>query len=668
MWKNVTRLTSILLIFGLLGSAVEAKTKKDPLRPQRVASFQQLKQLISSKTAPIDYSLLKTDVMLTTAIAGTTSAPEFSSTNVQVQGVDEGDIVKTDGQFIYTVQGGQVRIVQAYPPGQMKLVSSINISSDFTPIELYVQKDRLVVIGQAWRAYDNNGNHGATTASGKMASLGIWMPGDSITMARVYNISDRTLPSLEREVSFSGSYLSSRLLENNLYLIGRKYPNYFMIGRPMGIVDDAAVGGKIKNPALTRSNLLPHVQDSAVKGGKEQLLPVKRIYYFPGFVEPDYVILAGFSLNEPDQAADIKSYLGAGDLVYASTQHLYLSAADYNSGTGSDQESSIPVTHIYKFALNNGSTVFRQVGEVPGVPLNQFSMDEYQDHFRIATTVHQWSFDGTTSQYNSWNNLYTLNSSMKLAGRLEHLAEGERIYAARFMGEKAYLVTFVQTDPLFVIDLSTPTEPKLLGELKIPGFSNYLHPFDENHIFGIGQDVEPNNEGGAPRTKGVKLSLFDVSNPTQPVELHTLTIGDYGTYTPAQYDHKAVLFDAKRGLLGFPIQETAKNEGAPADAWPEQVFQGAQVFGVSLDKGFEKKAAITHLDQDQPYQWHRYVQRLLTIDDQLYTLSESRLQANDLTKFKATGQVDFPFEEPPIFLYSPATSAVPEDSAYRYGH
>ncbi|TAN47718.1 MAG: hypothetical protein EPN21_16675 [Methylococcaceae bacterium] len=647
-WKTLGRLTAACLVLGLLGGAAEAQDAGKPLKPRRVTSFQQLKQLLSSKSIRANYAVNRVATTMNTAELAAGGQPAdvaHSDTNVQVRGVDEGDTVKTDGHYIYSIQNNQVRIVDAYPPKQMALAATLQFDEGFYPTELYVQGDRLVVVGQGWRADENAG-----PVADELPRMAIWRPaGESLTMARVYNVADRASPSLEREISISGSYLASRRLGNSLYLTARKYPSYFFrdylaVARKKGV----AAGG----PALTRENTLPRVQDSAADDGKEQALPLQQLYYFPGFVEPDYVTVVSFRLDEPERAADVKSYLGAGDIVYASSNHLFLSAADYSAVDASNEVGTIPVTHIYKFALKDGATEFRQAGEVPGVPLNQFSLDEHQGYFRIATTVDRWTWDGATSQNQSWNNLYTLDPAMKLVGRLEHLAEGERIYAARFMEERAYLVTFAQTDPLFVIDLSMPEAPKLLGELKIPGFSNYLHPYDADHVIGIGQEVATDGNDGFTQVQGVKLALFDVSDPAHPKETHSLVIGDQGTYSPAQYDHKAILFDPARHLLGFPIEETAMTA---KDPWPVPVpvFQGAQLYEIDLVGGFRKIAAVTHQDDAAYYDWYHYVQRLLTIGDQLYTLSEARLQANDLATLKTSGRLDFPLEQPDEILYRP---------------
>ncbi len=646
---------SSLLLLPFDGyTAVSKKT----LEPKVITSLQQLRKLLRNTTGSGYYGVLKSgaaplaaDAVPVMAAGGSTPEQiDYSTTNVQVDGVDEGDTVKTDGRYIYSLQNNQIRITEAYPVSSLSLKATIHLDAGFSPLELFTEGDRLVVIGQGWRNLEETGNptgsDPAGAAGAKMAYW--WYPrGESQTVTRVYNIADRSAPKLEREITFDGSHLSSRRVGNTVYMIGRKYPTYFsrimpMIDLPPPVpVDtpDGAPAEKIARqaqPEPTRSQMVPRIRDSRANRGRESYLPLKKIFYFPGFDQASYIMVGSFNLDKPAEPVDFKSYLGAGDVVYASTRNLYISAADY---TGDSEHA---VTHIYKFSIEDGSVQFSHTGEVPGTPLNQFSLDEDKGYFRIATTVNYWTAEGDNWQNRSWNNLYTLDDTMQVKGKLEHLAEGERIYSARFMGNKAYLVTYEQVDPLFVIDLSAPAEPKLLGALKIPGFSNYLHPYDETHLIGLGQETVASTTGGLPTVKGLKLSLFDVTDPVHPEELHNLVIGGKGSYSPAAYDHKAFWFDKNRKLLGFPIEETDGSRDYAADEWPGRVFQGAQIYQVSLDEGFVKKGAVTHLeDKPADYDWYHYVQRLLTIGDHLYTLSDARLRVNSLKNFNQTGQMDF---------------------------
>jgi len=282
-------------------------------------------------------------------------------------------------------------------------------------------------------------------------------------------------------------------------------------------------------------------------------------------------------------------------------------------------------------------------GEVPGMVLNQFSMDEYGDHFRVATTTRE----GT-----SRNNVYVLNMALNITGSLENLAPGETIYSARFMGERGYLVTFKQVDPLFVIDLSDPYNPEVLGYLKVTGYSDYLHPYDETHIIGIGK--ETTDAGEFAWYQGVKISLFDVTDVSNPVEVAKYEIGHRGTDSPVLWDHKAFLFDKSRNLLVMPIlvaevDQSEYPEGVPSWAYGEPVWQGAYVFDISVDGGLQLKGRITHIespaDLEQDYYWSYSplsVERSLYIGDVLYTISDAKIKMNNLENLDYINEVQLP--------------------------
>ncbi|WP_052700307.1 beta-propeller domain-containing protein [Methylocucumis oryzae] len=658
--KGIALLALPFLLFALTNT-VDVSAKAQGLKPKQVTSFKHLKKLLNKKSIRNNHylmlkSLATVDGAAVFSASDTSAAsPEHSDTNVQVAGVDEGDNVKTDGNYIYRIQDNQVRIISAYPASSMALTSSIKFDDGFYPIELYVKDNLLVVIGTAWHADSDTGEVPVLPNEGH-AKIAIWAPsGESRTTARVYDISNRATPVMQRQVAVSGDYLSSRRIDNQVYLLARKYPYYFMYTMIEPMLDGNST---TKNSAMTRDTVLPHIVDSAVNQGAEHTLALNDLYYFPNFVEPDYVVVGSFRLDAPNDAATIKAYLGSGDIAYSSKDNLYLSAADYNYNTTEQQTVSAPSTHIYKFSLNNGAINFNNTGEVPGTVLNSYSMDEHNGYFRIATTTDQWTQTGDTGTLQTWNNLYTLDGNMAIAGRLEHLAEGERIFSARFMGDRGYLVTFEQTDPLFVIDLATPTAPSVLGELKIPGFSNYLHPYDDTHLLGFGQDTKETENGFV--TGGMKVALFDVSDVAHPTETASVIIGAQWSYSPVQWDPKALWFDKKRSLIGFPISITEQKAG---QEWPTEVFQGAHVYKVDLANGFKKQAEITHRDQGVEYDWYHYIDRLLSIDTGLYSLSPTRIQAHDLTTFTQLGSLDIPVEPVPVDCVLPAAEVDPNAAA-----
>jgi uncharacterized secreted protein with C-terminal beta-propeller domain len=290
--------------------------------------------------------------------------------------------------------------------------------------------------------------------------------------------------------------------------------------------------------------------------------------------------------------------------------------------------------------------------------LNQFSMDESGEYFRIATTVPQvWNWNGQDALPSS-NNLYVLDSKLAVAGKVEDIAPGEQIYSVRFMGSRAYMVTYRQVDPFFVVDLSNPSSPKILGNLKIPGFSNYLHPYDERYIIGVGKETQETKEGQS-LVQGVKLSLFDVQDPSTPREVAKVQIGDRGSDSFALTDHKAFLFSkGKGGLLVLPILEAkidpTKYAGGQFPQWQygDYVFQGAYVFSLSPENGFQLRGKITHATEEEllksgQYYWSAAnVQRSLYMGSTLYTVSDRFVKANDLESLAAISSVKIA-QDPP---------------------
>ncbi|MDP4090698.1 MAG: beta-propeller domain-containing protein, partial [Bacillota bacterium] len=364
--------------------------------------------------------------------------------------------------------------------------------------------------------------------------------------------------------------------------------------------------------------------------------------YCPEAVDSNYIMVTSINLNKPDEQAKVTATLGAAGNIYCSTDNLYV--AGYNYGSGDSEQGK---TVIYKFSLKDGEVTYKSSGKVSGGILNQFSMDESNGYFRVATTEQNYT-KGNSSQL---NNLFILDSDMKLSGSLENLAQGEKIYSVRFMGDRAYMVTYRTTDPLFVIDLKSPSAPKVLGELKIPGYSNYLHPYDENHIIGFGKDAEVVGEGTSTERayyQGMKLAMFDVTDVNNPKLMFKTGIGDRGTDSQLLYDHKALLFSKEKNLLAFPVRvaEIADKSTVNKAAYGETTFIGAYVYNIDLQSGFTLKGKITHAEaggdiQDNakeiPYDFS--IQRILYIDNNLYTVSDKNIKANSIKDLAEIGSL-----------------------------
>lgn len=566
---------------------------------------------------------------------------DYSTTNVQVEGVDEGDVLKTDGTYLYQATNNRVVITRAYPASEMKVIKTLGFDAEnFSPTELYVDQNHLVVIGTTpVRMYK------AKAGSSEM----IHSDYSPTVHAYVFDIHDKSRITKLRELELDGNYVSSRKIGSSLYLVSSKHVNYY--------------------PYLERNESidLPAYRDS-IQSEQYKSISLKELRYFPDRIVPSYLLIGAVNLTD-DAAMHVSSYLGSGENVYASTNNLYVTLTKWEPNTDAVPASKAAspsfirvmppanqTSSIYKFALQPGSVSYQGKGEVPGTILNQFSLDEHNGYLRIATTNGDiFQTDENTSK----NNIYVLDKKLTLKGKLEGIAPGEKIYSVRFMGDRAYMVTFKKVDPLFVIDLKTPESPKILGALKIPGYSDYLHPYDENHVIGFGKDTIEAMDSTRDFAwyQGMKIALFDVTDVTRPVEQFKEIIGDRGTDSELLQNHRALLFSREKNLLAFPVtvmtidpkEKEKKRAAAEAPAYGEFSFQGAYVYSLDLKNGFQLRKQITHLPTDASlkagHDWYNSndnIQRVLYIGDTLYTVSSSKIKAFDLGMLKEQAQLTLP--------------------------
>ena len=529
---------------------------------------------------------------------------DYSATNIQVAGVDEADIVKTDGEYIYLVSGNRTIIVEAYPPEQAQVLSEIELEG--TAIGIFINGDRLVVFEHETPYYD----YYDMPAVREYAIMPYVSPR---LLIKVYDISNRENPRLQRELSTDGQYISSRMIGDYAYVV---------VNEPAYEEDDEIN--------------LPRIYSE----GHENEIPATDIYY-SDVVDYYYMYTTIISINiqeDSQEPAYETILLGASSNLYVSMNNIYLTFPVWGRDVG-----DVGGTSIHRIRIEGSVMNYTASGDVPGMVLNQFSMDEYAGYFRVATTTYGQTTD---------NNVYVLDMSLNVTGSVTGLAPTETIYSARFMGERGYLVTFKKVDPLFVIDLSDPYNPRELGYLKVTGYSDYLHPYDENHIIGIGK--ETTDAGEFAWYQGVKISLFDVSDVSDPVEISKLEIGDRGTDSPVLWDHKAFLFDRARNLMVMPIllaevDQSEYPEGVPSWAYGEPVYQGAYVFDISVDGGLQLEGRITHAenitDPEQGYYYYYSpfaVERSLYIDDVLYTISDAKIKMNNLENLDYINEVELP--------------------------
>jgi len=541
---------------------------------------------------------------------------DYSTTNNQVEGVDEADLVKTDGSYIYSISESRVVISDVRNPQEMVIAAELPFTENTYPEQLFLTDDTLVVMGSRYSAYPN--------MSARMPHS--WTPQIGVTSVYLYDVSNPQSPELIREFGTEGYLNGARLTNNILYFVTNVYPDYWMLEEQ------------------DEPELRPHQYDSK-QGGELQPVPYDSISILPGTMEGSYSVITAIDLTAPEtNEISTDGFLGGSEQLYMNEDHLYLTAPAYvplddeEMRDGRRMDIWFPQqanTEVFKFGLNGTVVEFMASAEITGSLLNQFSMDEYDGYFRAVTTE-GIAWDLTSP---SKNHLFVLDKQMNQVGSVEDLAPGERIYSARFIKDKAYMVTFKETDPLFVIDVSTPSSPKVLGELKIPGFSNYLHPLDEDHLIGFGYDTKlVPVKNGEPRvvTGGMKISLFDVSDFENPLEKDTEIIGGPGTYSALQYDHKALFTHQEKNLFGFPASlydETEKDyigfEG-----------EGALIYSITPD-GISLAANLIEQTTDQYGDWNKAVQRILYIDEELYTVANGEIKSYGLETFEPTGTLEF---------------------------
>ncbi len=508
----------------------------------------------------------------------------YSGTNVQVAGVDEMDLVKTDGTYVYVASWSNVSVIRADPPTAMAVVSKIpaaDLGIDHTANEsvwiagLYVDGPRLYVVSVVYTI----SREPSPMNPGVMDVW--WYPMSVWTAVSVVDLSQVDNPVRTRFVAVSGYPLASRMVDGTVYVVAQEWI-YF--------VDQTYVG--------------PELCEGTACAG----VPATSIWYDPGVRDAgsftNLLAVDGRAAGH-GLLSVVTSYAST---LYMSPGALYLTFYKWDDSGSSWWARTVTYwTSIYKIRADGTALQVVAQGDVDGSLWSQFAMDEQDGHLRVVTQGNE----GTGA------NVYVLDAGLARVGALEGLAPGEQVFATRFVGNTLYLVTFRRVDPFFVIDLSNPAKPAVLGELTIPGFSTYLHPVDADHVLGVG------TENGT-----VKVSLYDVSDPMHPVESSKFTVGGY-SWSIAQYEHKAFLFDRTKELLVIPV-----------DRWDEgyrTTESGAYVFRASVDAGLTLRGVVSHGNSS----YYGGVQRSLYIGDALYTVSNTTLKAIALSDLSELGSLAF---------------------------
>ncbi len=499
----------------------------------------------------------------------------YTTTNVHERGVDEGDIVKTDGKYVYTLRAGELVIAKTWPVTKPAIVARLTFKT-MAPQQLYLRGEQIVLQGYATQP----GPH--TYAYGSTRLL-------------VVDAHDRARPRLEHIYDVDGGTLSSRIVGDDLYLVQNgslRAPQKLMQTaqqvmakipradqgslRPWEIQSRLAATLRRAIFASLTAQDIEAMLPAIYSGNRKTPLACDSLYMPPGNMQLGLTAVARISLAS--QRTDMVGAMVAGGTVYASTDSLYIASPHYS---WNQRGYATYDTEVHQFSLadRGGKPRYVATGRVEGHVLNEFSMSEYNGDLRIATT--DWAWDGTQGG----NNVFVLrprDGRLDVIGALRGLAKGERIYAGRMFGDKGYLVTFRQTDPLFTLDLRDPTHPRVAGELKINGFSSYIHPMGGDLLLTIGQDADENG-----RVKGIHLQVFDVADPAHPRRRFHESFEAKGTYSysAAQYDHHAFTYDPVTGTLALPYYEYSGN-GA--------MFQGLIAYHVDRKRGFKRIGFIDH--------------------------------------------------------------------------
>ena len=547
------------------------------------------------------------------------TASEFSETNIQVEGVDEADVIKTNGEYIYAINTQSLYIIKANN-GKPELMSKIDLESkdgEFY-IEMYLKGDKIIAIR-------NNVYY--------LQPYGVYRT-ESTTTVDIFDVSNPEKPTKIESLSQSGNYQHSRMIDEFLYLVTEYKP---------------AIDEMKKDAPKTFVPIF-------YKGEKESIAEPKDITIMPDNEYVNYTILSGIDTSKTLDFVSKKSILGDTYELYASNNTIYLTSIKYEEKETNKGKYDViefkETSIINSVSVNDGEVSINASATVPGRILNQFSLDEYKDVLRVVTTINnqmffnynEYSPQGVVDDFmmdlaeetnsSEHSAVITLDKDLKTIGSISDIAPNEIVYSCRFMGDMAYFVTFKQVDPLFSVDLSDPSNPVIVGSLKIPGFSNYLHPYDDGLLFGLGMNADDKGN-----TDYLKLSMFDNSDPTNVTEKHKLVLnGVY--YSEASYNHKAIVINSKKKIIAFPAEDRYL------------------IYSYDNEKGFKQVAEIRL--SETGYTTNEYI-RGLFVDNMFYVITSNSVNAYDMdNKYEKSGSLELPYTQEPIAI-DPMPMPMPRD-------
>lgn len=536
---------------------------------------------------------------------------DYSKTNIQTEGMDEGDIVKTDGNYIYKINTNGCVIVAA-DNGNLNVVSQIHIEN-YVPKEIYVKGNLLIMIGGVYTTFQPQQGLGLIEPMMDCISYVSY----STTDIRIYDISEKVSPKLKRQVMVEGNFETSRIMEEENKL-------FYMINYSFYSGQD--------------DNSIPKIKDSAVSD-KARNIPAENIYIYDDISNYSYMIIGHIELDQPQNQSEIFAYLGLGGEIYVSKQNIFVATYDWNSaydrnvfGWVKESSKREATTRIVKIGLDNlrQKAATRVIGSIK----DRYSMDEHNGFLRIATTVVSGEI---------FSNVYVLNSNLTIVGKIEGIAPGESIYAVRFNKDEGSLVTFRNIDPYFYLDLSDPYNPVIIGELKEDGVSYYIHYIEgTDYTIGIGMmsEVVRTPYGGEfVQWTGLKVSLYNNATGT-PENISTYVIRG-SCHADVLYDPKALLYDKDRGLIAFAYEKWNYEE---MGYYYNTMTQGFAVFKFDLTAENDEdklvyRDTLTNLSAeiDAKQGWQKYynayldfIKRGIRIGDYIYTISDKYITSYDL--------------------------------------
>lgn len=616
----------------------------------------------------------------------TTAPTSYTQTNTQVKGVDEADFMKNDGTRIFTLSGSTLYATQSWPPQDIKSKGSLAIEG--WPQSMFLdENNRITVLSSVWLT-DPTANDGKTAGDADYCYY--CYSGTQATKITVVDVTDMAAMKVTSELYYPGYMADTRRIGSSVRIVIGDYFNWpegvsywppYDANHPDGYNDKVWFNAQLdilksKNEAAIRSQTL----DFWLKKGKRKAQDGSLIdvgYSCGDFTQMNaptkltgLLNIITVNLDKLDQGTGHRVTL-LGDLgtVYASAKSLYV--AEWHWWWGWWWNGQQDAAYIHKFDITNpDKAVYQASGPITGHIRDQFSLDEHNDNLRVAHTIQTWKDDpasddqwaGTWETTNRVTVLGQDGAALNVRGTTPELAKGETIQSARFLGDKGYVVTFRQVDPLFTIDLSDASSPKVVGELKVPGFSTYIHPLDDNHLLTIGvyqpEQTDPNQPVNWEERRQ-QLTIFDVTDFANPVQKFTLTSGTAYGWSEAQWDHKAFNYFPERGLLAVPFSDyktTGCGGSTDPNCWDtywNSFISEVRVFKIDTKTGIEFKGALSMADiyksygyADWTYYYSPWIRRSVMASDAdgkdfVYAISDAGVRVANLQTLETLGTAEF---------------------------